>query len=186
MQQRIDRLERINRRNSLLLAGLTSILAFFVVAGFSRDPQDPIKTRMITIVDEQGRSRIVLAGTIPDPLEGKRRTTGPGMQILDSKGYEQIGLHVDEQGSVGLGLDARPGVGDGRNRERINMWVSPEGSPGIRLMDGRTRVKSMWFLDEAENAWIGFDRWSEKDQKVKYEGMKKIGLTTVEEKPDGS
>lgn len=185
LDERLRRLERVNRRNNLIFLGMGLTLAVFTASGFSNDEKE-VKTRQLTIIDEQGRPRMILAGKVPDPKEGQRRTTGPGMQILNEKGYEQFGLHVDDKGGVGMGLDAKEGVGDDRNRERINLWVTPSGMPGIRLMDGKTRVKSMWYLDNKEEAWLGFLRWSDVDKKITYTGEKKIGLTTEESKPPAS
>lgn len=180
LMRRLDRLERINRRNNILLAVLGLTSASLAISGFA-DNTNEIKASKLTIVDEQGRSRVILAGKVPDPVEGKRSSTGPGMVILNEKGYEQFGLHLDDQGKIGMGFDAKPGAGDDRNRERINMWVTPDGSPAIRLMDGKTRVKSLWYLDRNETAWMSFLRWSGEGKATKYTGMKKIGLTQAEE-----
>lgn len=176
---RVERLERTNRRLHALIGCAVLSLGGMFAAGFAGQA-DGLKTTKLTIVDAQGRERIIIAGKIPDPKEGERRTSGPGMQILNENGYEQFGLHLDTEGGIGMGFDARPGAGDDRNRERINLAVSPNGQPSVRLMDGHTRARSLWFLDEKEEPWLGFYKWEGDGKDTKYVGMTKLGLKEVE------
>jgi hypothetical protein len=51
-----------------------------------------------------------------------------GLRINDPNGAERFGASYMEDGRVVLGLDAPPGTGDDRNRERINLVADEKGA----------------------------------------------------------
>lgn len=46
-----------------------------------------------------------------------------GMKILNAEGAEQFGFGRTQDGSVSMGFDTRPGVGDPRNRYWFANWA---------------------------------------------------------------
>jgi len=158
--------------------GMGGIWALLAATGFGGAPiADVIKARKLVIVDEKGTERVVIADHVPDPKEGKRSNTGSGMVINNKDGFEQFGVYVDDKdGGVGMGFDAKPGVGDPRNRERINLKVSPAGTALIRVLDNSTRVKAWLMTNEKEEAYLGFLRWEGAGRETKYVGEKRYGL----------
>ena len=173
--RRVEQLERANRRGRRWLALLGVGCVAAVSTGFAGRIPDELRTTKLVIVDDQGRERMILAGKVPDPREGKRITQGPGMQLLNKDGMEQFGLSMDDAtGQIGLGLDARPGAGDDRNRERFNIVVGPKGEVYVNLKDGRTRRKTVWYVDQKGEAALGFDRWKDEGKETKYVGMRRL------------
>ena len=60
-----------------------------------------------------------------------------------------------------LGLDAPPGAGDDRNRERINLVADEKGAAWIRFLDRRTNVVSRMYLDDQNRAWMSFSDFTQ-------------------------
>jgi hypothetical protein len=58
-----------------------------------------------------------------------------------------------------MGFDAPPGVGDPRNRERMNLIVTPTGHAELRVLDNHTRVSACLYTDAEELAWLEFLGW---------------------------
>ena len=57
------------------------------------------------------------------------------MRINDPNGAERFGVSYKEDGVIGLGLDAPPGTGDDRNRERINLVADEKGGAWLSFTD---------------------------------------------------
>jgi len=76
-----------------------------------------------------------------------------------------------EDGRVVLGLDAPPGTGDDRNRERINLVADEKGSAYIRFLDRRTNVVSRMYLDEQNLAWMSFTDFTQTPGLVRRYGL---------------
>ena len=127
---------------------------------------DVLRTRMLIIEDEQGRDRIVLGAPIPDP----RNYTG--MKILAPGGEEQFAVSLKGDGSVGMGFDTAPGVGDARNRERLNLGVTADGRAWFRFLDNETRAKLFLRTDDEEMPRLEFLDWSQEGKIV----WRKIGF----------
>ena len=122
--------------------------------------QEVIRARMLVIEDEAGTDRIVLGAPMPSPKGMVRRKEQTGMMINDADGEEQFGVGVDEEGGMSMGFDARPGAGDDRNRERITIYVAPNGNANIRFLDNYTRVKMVISTEGEGEASYNFWDWS--------------------------
>jgi hypothetical protein len=128
LKARVDHLERsVRRTTSVAAVAGVALLATWVMGAArhaSPQPQDEVRTKLLVIQDSQGRDRIVIGAPMPDPRQYV------GMKILDPGGAEQFGLGLRNDGSISMGFDAKPGVGNPANRERLNMGVTPKG-PGL-------------------------------------------------------
>src|SRR5206468_10179838 len=107
----------------------------------------------LIIEDGSGHERIVLGAPMPD---GRQYV---GMKILNPDGAEQFGLGLKMDGAVSMGFDTKPGVGDQRNRERLNMGVTATGQGWIRYLDNQTRARLRLALDSADTPSIQFMDW---------------------------
>lgn len=147
----------ISMTMSVVLIGVIAIL-------YSRRDstviQDEIRARMLVIEDEAGTDRIVLGAPMPSPKGAVRRVEQTGMMINNADGEEQFGVGVDAEGGMSMGFDARPGAGDDRNRERVTIYVAPNGNANIRLLDNYTRVKTVISTEGEGEASYNFWDWS--------------------------
>ena len=173
---RIERLERAVRRMRFLAsaAGIALVGTWFLgAASPSQGRQEVMRARMIVVEDAQGRERIVLGAPMPD---GRQYV---GMKILNAEGAEQFGLGLKTDGSVSMGFDTRPGVGDPRNRERLNMGVTASGQGWIRYLDNQTRARLRVALDSADNPAVQFLDWPDA-QRIVVRQLGFPGDTTLE------
>ena len=178
--ERIVRLER-TVRNTRLCAGAAAIAlaaTFLTAATRQQGPgtQDTVRTRVLVIEDSTGRDRIVLGAPLPD---GRQYV---GMQILSPDGAEQFGLGLKVDGAVSMGFDARPGVGDQRNRERLNMGVTATGRGWIRYLDNQTRARMWVTLDSAGAPWVQFLDWPD-ERRILVRQVGFAGEQSLEWKP---
>jgi len=155
LADRLEKLERTVRRLRLVSGGLgIALISSFLMAAQSRtEASDVLKTQLLIVQDGQGRDRIRLGAPMPD---GRQYV---GMQILNSDGLEQFGLGLKPDGSVSMGFDTKPGVGDQRNCERLNMGVTATGQGWIRYLDNQTRARLRLALDSADAPSIQFMDW---------------------------
>lgn len=156
---------------------LGTALAGIAVAfgtGFSNQDSthELLKTRTLLVVDEKGTPRVIVGAPVDDKkwMGFERNKPMYGLAICDANANEQIGMGVSDDGSVGLGLDAKVGVGNPSNRERINLAVSPEGSAMIRMLDNETLLKSVWSTSKEGRSSLLFMKWGTKDGKPNPEG----------------
>ena len=156
MERRLARLERTNR----VLIGIASttflVMCSALLAGFSQSTpsQDSLRTRSLIIEDSAGRPRILMGAPIPDRnAAGNPRT---GLIINDAGGAERFGLGLQESGRLVVGLDAPPGKGDDRNRERITLVADENGGSYIRFLDRTTSIPARLYLDEQNRVWLEF------------------------------
>jgi hypothetical protein len=159
LSARIERLERSLRRTQLLAAaaGAGLLLTWLAAARSARSvSEDTVRTKLLIVQDSQGRDRIVFGAPMPD---GRQYV---GMKILDPAGAEQFGLSLNSDASVSMGFDTRPGVGDPRNRERLNMGVTAAGEGWIRYLDNQTRVRMWVRLDSTGSPTLQFLDWPDK------------------------
>jgi hypothetical protein len=143
---RLEQLERSVRRLRMVasLAGIALLTTWVLAARSPQARPDVLRARGLILEDAEGRERIVLGAPMPD---GRQYF---GMKILSAEGAEQFGLGLKPDGSVGMGFDTKPGVGDPRNRERLNMGVTATGQGWIRFLDNRTRARMRIALDSAD------------------------------------
>ena len=156
--ERIARLERrvwlLGTALAVLLVGGSWSLTWPTMAAQAQ-PQ-AIRARSITIVDDQGRDRIVIGSPVPNPREGVRSSASTGFVINDPAGYERFGLGLFEDGRVVMGFDAPPGTGDSRNRERINLVADTSGGSYIRFVNRKTGVPGRLILDDTDQFYLEF------------------------------
>lgn len=154
------RLARVERTCRLLVGILstTGLLACSaLVAGFSsQSPSspEPLRTRSLIIEDAAGRARIVMGAPIPERnAAGNPRA---GLIINDEVGIERFGLGLQQSGRLVMGLDAPPGKGDDRNRERITLVADETGGGYIRFLDRTTSIPARLYLDDQNRVWLEF------------------------------
>ena len=159
---RIEQLERAVRRARFLASAAAIGLIGTWLVGATWSPQgreEVVRAKAFIVEDAQGRERIVLGAPMPD---GRQYV---GMKILNAEGAEQFGLGLKPDGSVGLGFDTRAGVGDPRNRERLNMGVTATGQGWIRYLDNRTRARLRLALDSSDAPVLQLLDWPD-DQRI--------------------
>ncbi len=134
---RLARLERTVRRLHVVssILGTTLLFTLFLAAHSPVQRSDVVRTKLLVVEDSTGQERIVLGAPMPDGREYA------GMKILDPTGQEQFGLGLKKDGSMSMGFDTKPGVGNPANRERLNMGVSSTGHGWIRFLDNDTKAK---------------------------------------------
>lgn len=160
----MSELEQLRRdvRWLKMYAALVTIL-LVLLGGLAFAPQgthEELRTRRLIVVDSTGQERIVLAA--PIGTRG-RRVSHTGIIVTGPNGAERMGIGVNSDGSVGLGLDAPPGVGVPGNRERMNLTVYSNGRAQLRFLDNQTRVQGRFLTDTAGSLWFEFLEWSEGD-----------------------
>lgn len=154
---RINALEAGLRRArwTARLALLGLVGSWLVAAAAAPEVADVVRTKVLIIEDDEGRDRIVLGAPMPD----ERQVVG--MKILAPGGAEQFGLSLKADGSVGMGFDVMPGVGDPGNRERLNLGVTSTGHGWIRYLDNETRARMYLHVDDDEQPVLRFLDWTE-------------------------
>lgn len=154
---RLERLERSSRHTRVIAAAAATglLVTWSIAATVSPDVQrqDVVRTGQVVVMDAEGRDRIVLGAPMPDGREYV------GMKILNADGAEQFGLGLRSDGSVSMGFDTKPGVGDPRNRERLNMGVTATGRGWIRYLDNDTRARLWLRLDSDDAPVLQFLDW---------------------------
>jgi hypothetical protein len=167
-----DRLARLESecrrlRVAVLLLSVLVIATTTTLHPRAQQAQDVLRARGVIIEDEAGRPRVVLGAPLP---EG-RSTTRTGLKILDEAGFERLGMNLASDGTMGLGLDAPPGTGDDRNRERINLVADARGGASITFKDRRTYVASRMWLDSDNQVLLQFHDFARDPSR-----MRRIGL----------
>jgi len=158
---RLNELELKVRRQRYSSVGILSVLAVFMLLGaIQEQPQDTIRARVVIVEDDQGRDRIVLGAPM---LDGREYV---GMKILNPDGAEQFGLGLKNDGSVSMGFDVRPGVGNPANRERLNMGVTASGQGWIRYLDNDTKARMFIRLDSEDVPELQFLDWPDTERIV--------------------
>jgi hypothetical protein len=122
--------------------------------------------KQLIIEDAQGRPRVVLG-----PLDAQGNNRRVGIRINDPNGAERYGVAFVEGGRMVVGLDAPPGTGDDRNRERINLVADETGGAHIRFLDRRTSVASRMYLDEQNRAWLSFSDFTRTPALIRRYGL---------------
>jgi hypothetical protein len=161
VDERVRHIEHSARRTRLLAvtASIGLLATWLTGAAWPGEPQDDVvRARLLVIEDEQGRDRIVLGAPLGD---GRQYT---GMKILNADGAEQFAVSLKADGSVGMGFDVMPGVGDPRNRERLNLGVTATGRGWIRYLDNGTRARLFVTLDSTDAPVVQFLDWPDDER----------------------
>jgi hypothetical protein len=141
-------------------------LAFALSPRSAAQQPESVRVRQLIVEDANGRPRVVLG-----PLDAPGNNRRIGMKINDPNGAERFGVSYMSDGRMGLGLDAPPGVGDDRNRERINLVADEKGGAYIRFLDRRTNVVSRMYLDEQNRVWMSFSDFTQTPAMVRRYGL---------------
>lgn len=96
---------------------------------------------------------------------------GFGLRINDPAGEERLGISLDDRGRMGIGLDAPPGKGDDRNRERINLVADEDGGAYMAWKDRRTGVVARMYLDDEQKVWMQFSDFTQKPAMIRRYGL---------------
>jgi len=155
MLGRLEIMERRVRRLQLaLLLIVIAVVGGMLMARPLAQAQDVLRVKGLIVEDSNGRVRMALGAPIPG--DGRATNLRTGLRINDENGVERLGLGLYEDGRLVLGLDAPPGKGDDRNRERITLVADQEGGSYIRFLDRRTLVAGRLYLDEQNRMWVEF------------------------------
>jgi hypothetical protein len=128
---------------------------------------DALRVRQLIVEDTDGRARIVLGDL--DRAGTNRRM---GIRLNDPAGAERFGLaYRPDNGNIVLGLDAPPGTGDDRNRERITLVADGKGGAHIRFLDRKTFVASQMYLDEQDKVWMQFSDFTQTPAVIRRYGL---------------
>jgi len=162
---RLERQLRILKIAAVVLAVLALMMAL-APRSSAQQASETIRIRQLIVEDGQGRARLVLG-----PLDAPGNNRRIGLRINDPNGAERFGVAYMEDGRVVLGLDAPPGTGDDRNRERINLMADEKGGANIRFLDRRTNVVSRLYLDDQNLAWMSFTDFTQTPALVRRYGL---------------
>jgi hypothetical protein len=167
LQTQMDRLEH-QLRWFKIAAVVLAVLAIAFALAPHPSAQEPgtMRVRQLIVEDANGRPRVVLG-----PLDAPGNYRRIGMKINDPNGAERFGVSYMEDGRMGLGLDAPPGAGDDRNRERINLVADEKGGAYIRFLDRRTNVVSRMYLDEQNRVWMSFSDFTQTPAVIRRYGL---------------
>jgi hypothetical protein len=165
---RVTSLERQVRLLRLIVAGT---LALAIALGLVPRPAAQqsnavVRARQVVVEDGNGQARMILGY-----LDAPGNTRRFGIRINDPRGAERFGLSYIDNGSLVMGIDAPPGTGDDRNRERINLTADEKGGAHIRFLDRRTSVASRWYLDDQNRAWIQFSDFAPTPPQIRRYGL---------------
>jgi hypothetical protein len=138
------RLRRSERWTKLSIAGWGATLALLLATHsissvHARDSEpDKLRVRQLTIVDDKGRERIVIAAPLPDPVvQGKVqkriRVVAAGVQFKAADGTERGGIAASDDGSFMFGIDDEVG------RERAHLYYLPKRGSGVYLQGENNR-----------------------------------------------
>jgi hypothetical protein len=168
LRNQMDRLEHQLRWFKIAAVVLAVLAVVFALAPRSAAQQQPdtMRVRQLIVEDANGRPRVVIG-----PLDAPGNYRRIGMRINDPNGAERFGVSYKEDGVIGLGLDAPPGTGDDRNRERINLVADEKGGAWIRFLDRRTSVVSRMYLDEQNRAWLSFTDFTQTPAMIRRYGL---------------
>jgi hypothetical protein len=138
-EERIARLETRLVRTRRMLAGAAALPVLLLAAAFAPSSgaggkPGEIVVSKLTLVDDKGVARVVIA---QDPPDSKRRSRGAGIYIRDKDGNERGGFGTMDDGSAVFAMDAPRGVGT-LYPDRIGIMVWPHGGSQIMLLDNKS------------------------------------------------
>jgi len=88
------------------LAAAVAVLIAMLLMGAAASPAQELTVRKISVIDDAGVVRAVLAGQVPDPSGGPRIASGGGLIIYGPDGKERGGyMTTDVGGEAVLTLD---------------------------------------------------------------------------------
>ena len=168
------RLVRLERQIRILkeIAAAAAVLAVVLAtvprsqAQQAQQTGDVLRVRQLVVEDAEGRGRMVLGY-----LDAPGNTRRFGIRINDPRGAERFGVAYQESGSTVIGLDAPPGTGDDRNRERITLVADEKGGAHIHFLDRTTSVVSRMYLDDQNKVWMQFSDFRQTPPLIRRYGL---------------
>jgi hypothetical protein len=161
---RLALLERSVRRTRWAVATLSLVFLALLGVQLTRRPPAPleeVRTRRLVVVDDAGRTRVVIA---QDPMESQRRSRSAGLAVFDSTGTERGGFSTLDDGSVIFGMDAPQGVGNPM-RERLSLAVGADGSSDVMLLDNLTRAVAK-LQSDGNGGGVQVFKWDMEGKKI--------------------
>jgi hypothetical protein len=133
---RVTRLERRLRRAQQIAAGSIAAAGLLGVVAWSTNGQaaETIRTRQLIVQDAAGHDRVVIGAPIPDPVTGKRHSSGVGIAINDPTGFERFAVALGDDDNMNMGFDA-PRRGTVSNPERISLIANATGGAELRFLN---------------------------------------------------
>jgi hypothetical protein len=163
----------------LVLAGALTLSAAWTTRTAAQQPQSPqlLRVRTLIVEDEAGQPRVVIGAPIP------QSSGRVGLRINDDRGAERLGMSLQQNGNMVLGLDAPLGTNtEGSNRERITLVADQQGGAYIRFLDRRTGEAARIYLDPENRVWTQFSDFAQKPPLIKRIGLS--GEEVIRPTPD--
>jgi hypothetical protein len=156
LHERIEKIERQNRRLKNYMAVLVLSLLAIAVMGAKAGPGDghfkQIIAEGISIVDGAGQKLVVIGST----------KEGTGFRIFNKNGKRiaAMGIDADERGSgiVLADSEGRPRIGLGMDKDLASIAIVDEQGKKIMAMGGDKKGYGLVIMDEKEmeRAGLGF------------------------------
>jgi hypothetical protein len=138
LDERLQGMERRAQLHKLCWIMLTVLFALVAwterpgIAQAQSQPGNRLRIRELDILDEEGRERIVIAASVPEPVvDGKVghriRPVSAAVQFKAANGNEQGGIAMSDDGSMLFGID------DERGHERAHLYYLPKRGSGVFL-----------------------------------------------------
>ena len=195
LTQRLDRLERGNRRLKLAVAVLLISLAAVGVMGQVSPKAAPkvIEAERFVLRDTSGKPRATLVvaadGTSGLSLydqNGKGRlrlyvdTSGPSLALADQNGKLRATLRLDADGSPGLTLFDRG------EKLRGGLGLHTDGSPLLGLLDQSGKLRATLGVATSGPSLVLHDENQKYRAVLGHAALKTTAAGTVEQRPESS
>jgi hypothetical protein len=142
----LDRLKLLERKVWAMSMLLACTLIAFLTVTLKAQPgaPDELRIKKLTIVDDRGTERVILAAPLPDPIvNGERvRRSGAvsGITISDAKGNERGGFAIgDGSGEAFIGLDSE-------TTQEVLLLANPKGGSHLSIFDGNRNLARIGVL----------------------------------------
>lgn len=127
LAQRLDRVERENRRMNRACAAILGGIAALVLMGQASQRGRTVEAEQFILKDANGVTRTELH-TLPDG--------SPTLRMLDKDGSIRIAIGIASDGSAAFGLRSREGKG------LTALAMKPDGSAGLGFSDSHGRIRA--------------------------------------------
>lgn len=138
LTQRLDHLERQNRRWKRAAAALALGIATVVLMGQARTTKRVVEAEQFVLLDRAGKPRAVLTQGSDGNI---------GLRFTDPAGRVRIALAMEADGRPGMELS------DASGARRVWLFVGDDGSPHITLLDAAERKQA--FLGLGPDGTVG-------------------------------
>jgi hypothetical protein len=159
IEERLEKLERQNRRMKLAGLGAVVIAGAFVLMGQASGPRTPpeVRAKSFVLMDANGETRARLYMSAKAPMlelfdaNGKPRaglgvtSDGPELDLYDAKGNPRAEMDAF---SDGPGLD----LADANGKVRAQLAVNSDGP--ILDLNGADGKSSAWLIVPSDGPWL--------------------------------